>query len=143
MRIMPSAQEKPIIRVAPNNPVFDLPVIVAIEEGLFEAAGLDVRFSATWRLSLIPHARLRASGPCCEGCPRCSVGRSRDGTNAHPGTLVPSAVTETQNMYLIPNWKIRGVPAWVVIWPKLPASKLAVLALPPPPSGGPGFPQLK
>ena len=31
MRIMPSAQEKPIIRVAPNNPVFDLPVIVAIE----------------------------------------------------------------------------------------------------------------
>ena len=32
---MPSAQEKPIIRVAPNNPVFDLPVIVAIEEGLF------------------------------------------------------------------------------------------------------------
>jgi NitT/TauT family transport system substrate-binding protein len=48
MRIMPSAQEKPIIRVAPNNPVFDLPVIVAIEERLFEAAGLDVRFSATY-----------------------------------------------------------------------------------------------
>ena len=45
---MPSAREKPIIRVAPNNPVFDLPVIVAIEEGLFEAAGLDVRFSATY-----------------------------------------------------------------------------------------------
>jgi len=45
---MPSAQEKPIIRVAPNNPVFDLPVIVAIEERLFEAAGLDVRFSATY-----------------------------------------------------------------------------------------------
>ena len=61
MRIMPSAQEKPIIRVAPNNPVFDLR-------------------------------------------------RSRDGTNAHPGTLVPSAVTETQNMYLIPNCRMRGVP---------------------------------
>jgi NitT/TauT family transport system substrate-binding protein len=45
---MPSTQEKPLIRVAPNNPVFDLPVIVAIEEGLFEAAGLDVRFSATY-----------------------------------------------------------------------------------------------
>ena len=45
---MPSAREKPIIRVAPNNPVFDLPVIVAIEEGLFEAAGLDVRFTATY-----------------------------------------------------------------------------------------------
>jgi NitT/TauT family transport system substrate-binding protein len=36
------------IRVAPNNPVFDLPVIVAMEEGLFAAAGLDVSFSATY-----------------------------------------------------------------------------------------------
>jgi NitT/TauT family transport system substrate-binding protein len=38
---------RPIIRIAPNNQVFDLPVIVAIEEGLFEAFGLDVAFSAT------------------------------------------------------------------------------------------------
>src|ERR687895_1885409 len=38
---------KPVIRIAPNNQVFDLPVIVAIEQGLFEAAGLDVNFSAT------------------------------------------------------------------------------------------------
>jgi NitT/TauT family transport system substrate-binding protein len=38
---------QPIVRIAPNNQVFDLPVIVAIEEGLFEAAGLDVKFSAT------------------------------------------------------------------------------------------------
>jgi NitT/TauT family transport system substrate-binding protein len=37
-----------VIRVAPNNPVFDLPVIVAMEEGLFAAAGLDVSFSATY-----------------------------------------------------------------------------------------------
>jgi NitT/TauT family transport system substrate-binding protein len=37
-----------MIRIAPNNPVFDLPVIVGIEEGLFAAAGLDVRFSATY-----------------------------------------------------------------------------------------------
>ncbi len=36
------------VRIAPNNPVFDLPVIVGIEEGLFAAAGLDVRFSATY-----------------------------------------------------------------------------------------------
>jgi len=28
--------------------VFDLPVIVGIEEGLFEKAGLDVSFSATY-----------------------------------------------------------------------------------------------
>ena len=45
---MPSVHEKPVIRIAPNNPVFDLPVIVGIEEGLFDAAGLDVGFSATY-----------------------------------------------------------------------------------------------
>ncbi len=42
------AQELPAVRIAPNNPVFDLPVIVGIEEGLFAKAGLDVRFSATY-----------------------------------------------------------------------------------------------
>lgn len=41
-------QEKPSVRIAPNNPVFDLPVIVGIEEKLFEKAGLDVRFTATY-----------------------------------------------------------------------------------------------
>ncbi len=45
---MASEQEKPVVRIAPNNPVFDLPVIVGIEEGLFDKAGLDVRFSATY-----------------------------------------------------------------------------------------------
>jgi hypothetical protein len=45
---MTSIQHKPVVRIAPNNPVFDLPVIVAIEEGLFEAAGLDVAFSASY-----------------------------------------------------------------------------------------------
>jgi NitT/TauT family transport system substrate-binding protein len=45
---MPSAQEAPVVRIAPNNPVFDLPVIVGIEEGLFAEAGLDVRFSASY-----------------------------------------------------------------------------------------------
>ena len=34
------AQRTAVVRTAPNNPVFDLPVIVAIEEGLFHAAGL-------------------------------------------------------------------------------------------------------
>ncbi len=42
------AHDQPRVRIAPNNPVFDLPVIVGIEEGLFEAAGLDVAFSATY-----------------------------------------------------------------------------------------------
>jgi NitT/TauT family transport system substrate-binding protein len=36
------------VRIAPNNPVFDLPVIVGIEEGLFEKAGLDVSFTASY-----------------------------------------------------------------------------------------------
>jgi NitT/TauT family transport system substrate-binding protein len=40
--------EKPVVRIAPNNPVFDLPVIVGIEEKLFEKAGLDVSFSASY-----------------------------------------------------------------------------------------------
>ena len=39
---------RPVVRIAPNNPVFDLPVIVGIEEGLFARAGLDVSFSATY-----------------------------------------------------------------------------------------------
>ena len=36
------------VRIAPNNPIFDLPVIVGIEEGLFEKAGLNVKFVATY-----------------------------------------------------------------------------------------------
>ena len=40
--------EPKTVRIAPNNPVFDLPVIVAIEEGLFAAAGLNVEFVATY-----------------------------------------------------------------------------------------------
>src|SRR5260221_239226 len=39
---------RPDVRLAPNTRVFDLPVIVGIEEGLFEKAGLDVSFSATY-----------------------------------------------------------------------------------------------
>jgi len=37
-----------VVRIAPNNPVFDLPVIVGIETGLFAKAGLDVHFTATY-----------------------------------------------------------------------------------------------
>jgi NitT/TauT family transport system substrate-binding protein len=42
-----ASSERPIVRIAPNNQVFDLPVIVGMEEGLFARAGLDVSFSAT------------------------------------------------------------------------------------------------
>src|SRR5260370_20875510 len=45
---MASTQNQPVVRIAPNNPVFDLPVIVGIQEGLFTKAGLDVSFSATY-----------------------------------------------------------------------------------------------
>ena len=45
---MSTAQGRPTVKIAPNNPVFDLPVIVGIEEGLFAKAGLDVSFSATY-----------------------------------------------------------------------------------------------
>jgi NitT/TauT family transport system substrate-binding protein len=41
------AEDRPVVKIAPNNQVFDLPVIVGIEEGLFAQAGLDVSFSAT------------------------------------------------------------------------------------------------
>jgi NitT/TauT family transport system substrate-binding protein len=37
-----------LVRIAPNNPVFDLPVLVGIEEGLFADVGLDVNFVATY-----------------------------------------------------------------------------------------------
>jgi NitT/TauT family transport system substrate-binding protein len=43
-----TSARRPAVRIAPNNPVFDLPVIVGIEEGLFAKAGLDVSFSATY-----------------------------------------------------------------------------------------------
>src|SRR5689334_22955396 len=39
---------RPVVRIAPNNPVFDLPVIVGIEENLFDKARLDVRFTGTY-----------------------------------------------------------------------------------------------
>jgi NitT/TauT family transport system substrate-binding protein len=45
---MATNQALTTVKIAPNNPVFDLPVIVGIEEGLFPKFGLDVSFSATY-----------------------------------------------------------------------------------------------
>jgi NitT/TauT family transport system substrate-binding protein len=42
------ADLKPLVKIAPNNPVFDLPVLVGIEEKLFLKHGLDVRMSAPY-----------------------------------------------------------------------------------------------
>ena len=36
------------IRVSPNPPVFDLPILVALEHGLFAKAGLDVDYSVKY-----------------------------------------------------------------------------------------------
>ena len=39
---------RPLVKIAPNNPVFDLPVLVGIEERIFADAGLDVVMSAPY-----------------------------------------------------------------------------------------------
>ena len=39
---------KPIVRISPNPSVFDLPLLVALEEKLFDEAGLDVRYAAQY-----------------------------------------------------------------------------------------------
>ena len=38
----------PLVKIAPNNPVFDLPVLVGIQEGLFKKNGLNVQMSAPY-----------------------------------------------------------------------------------------------
>jgi ABC-type nitrate/sulfonate/bicarbonate transport system substrate-binding protein len=43
-----SQEAKPLIRIAPNTPTFDLPVLVALEEGFFDEAGIEVRYSARY-----------------------------------------------------------------------------------------------
>jgi NitT/TauT family transport system substrate-binding protein len=42
---MPTSTILPHLTVAPNVPVFDLPIHVALEHGLFEKRGLNVRFA--------------------------------------------------------------------------------------------------
>jgi NitT/TauT family transport system substrate-binding protein len=45
---MALAMGAPTVNVSPNNPVFDLPIYVARDEGLFARAGIDVRFQAKY-----------------------------------------------------------------------------------------------
>ena len=45
---MSNAQTRSIIRISPNPPVFDLPILVALEHGLFEKAGLSVDYSVKY-----------------------------------------------------------------------------------------------
>ena len=45
---MATVSARPTVTISPNNPVFDLPVYVARDEGLFERAGIEVRFQAKY-----------------------------------------------------------------------------------------------
>jgi NitT/TauT family transport system substrate-binding protein len=45
---MATTTERPVVSVSPNNPVFDLPIYVARDEGLFAKAGIEVRFQAKY-----------------------------------------------------------------------------------------------
>ena len=42
------ASPSPLVNVSPNNPVFDLPIYVARDEGIFAKAGIEVRFQAKY-----------------------------------------------------------------------------------------------
>jgi NitT/TauT family transport system substrate-binding protein len=48
LAFMATATQRPVVSVSPNNPVFDLPIYVARDEGLFEKAGIEVRFQANY-----------------------------------------------------------------------------------------------
>jgi NitT/TauT family transport system substrate-binding protein len=43
-----AAATRPVVTISPNNPVFDLPIYVARDEGLFDKAGIEVRFQAKY-----------------------------------------------------------------------------------------------
>ena len=45
---MPNQLSSRTIRISPNPPVFDLPILVALEHGLFEKAGLNVDYSVKY-----------------------------------------------------------------------------------------------
>jgi len=38
----------PVVKIAPNNPLFDLPVLVGIQRGTFKKVGLDVQLSGRY-----------------------------------------------------------------------------------------------
>src|SRR5438034_10904837 len=48
LAFMTTAAQRPVVSVSPNNPVFDLPIYVARDEGLFERAGIEIRFGAKY-----------------------------------------------------------------------------------------------
>jgi len=62
---MSTTTARPTVTVSPNNPVFDLPIYVARDEGLFERAGIEVRFQAKYSernaSDKDPFARLKES----------------------------------------------------------------------------------
>src|SRR5437879_8648872 len=65
LAFMNTVSQRPVVSVSPNNPVFDLPIYVARDEGLFERAGIEVRFQARYSernaSDKEPFARLKES----------------------------------------------------------------------------------
>lgn len=45
---MSVSSDRRLLTISPNGPVFDLPIYVARDEGLFEQAGLEVKFQAKY-----------------------------------------------------------------------------------------------
>src|SRR2546428_2898312 len=62
---MTTVSQRPVVSVPPNTPVFDLPIYVARDEGLFERAGIEVRLQARYSernaSDKEPFARLKES----------------------------------------------------------------------------------
>jgi hypothetical protein len=76
------------LALAPNGRVFDLPAIVAAEEGIFERHGLDVRFSATGPAPSVTYSRdsrSRSSSKASPTSTTCASGRALTGWNGGPG----------------------------------------------------------
>src|SRR5262249_55055837 len=102
----------PCSRIAPNNPVFDLPVLVGIEEGLFEKAGLDVRMSAQYEAresdcADVPvMSRLKenlfdcGSADSYNVCEWASIDRLERGTRGGKVAALPPATAATAHMAL-------------------------------------------
>src|SRR5256884_9356986 len=65
LAVMTTVSQRPVVSVSPNNPVFDLPIYVARDEGLFERAGIEVRLQARYSernaSDKDPFARLKES----------------------------------------------------------------------------------
>lgn len=70
---MPRSHRAPLIRISANAPVFDLPILVALEQGGFRQAGLNVAYS--------PNPDTTAADPLARPKERAFEARAADGYN--------------------------------------------------------------